>query len=252
MCQAKDALYKLVKQDSRNAEWLGNALGWDYLEEEGKKNIGNPGRAVGKAAAAAATWYLGGLLGSGAGAAGTAAGETAGAAAEMTAEQIAAQLAEQAAAETAKQAAVEAAKQGASQIPQGIANTMETGLLESGYTPSSIAQAIKNTGETTPMSQNLLNYGKQKVADAQSGSLLNRVDANANDPQSSQMMRMGQGLLSPEQPQPQRQAPPQQQGPVEPLPNPYGNSLNSMHVNGPPPGMSWEEWLRRKQMMGMR
>ena len=59
----KGLLYRLVKQDSRNAAWLGNALGIDFLEQEGKYNTKNPGHAITKAGEYAALGYLGGLYG---------------------------------------------------------------------------------------------------------------------------------------------------------------------------------------------
>jgi len=62
----------------------------------------------------------------------------------------------------------------------------------------------------------------------------------------SKMMlaQMGMGMLNP--PPPQMSGPPPRGGGGGPeqLTMPYGN--NSLH--GPPPGMTWEEWMRRKQM----
>lgn len=132
--ELKKPLYYLVKKDSEGMESIGRKLGWDWLVNEGQKNQQNPGRAVGKAAQAAATWYLGGPAWSGAGEGATAAsmaaqqaaatsaysglGATAASAAPalgQTAASVAAQGAktagEIAAEEAAKQAAMEAAGQ---------------------------------------------------------------------------------------------------------------------------------------------
>ena len=51
----KKLTYDQVRQDSDNMEGIGRAIGWDWLEQEGKRNQGNPGRAIGKAAATAAS-----------------------------------------------------------------------------------------------------------------------------------------------------------------------------------------------------
>jgi hypothetical protein len=119
--RAKEDLYRLVKLDSRNATKIGKTLGWDYMEQEGKKNTENPGRGLGKGAAAAATWYLGGagagaLGGAGAGAGGAAAGAAGQVAADaemqLAQQQIAQMLAQQAAKEAATQGGSELAKQG--------------------------------------------------------------------------------------------------------------------------------------------
>lgn len=239
--ELKELLYKPVKQDSRNFEKLGQAWNIPWLEQEGNRNVDNPGRAVGKAAGAAATWWLGnGLLGGAAGAAGQAG--------TSAAEIAAKQAAEEAAKQAAMQAAMKGGEQAAIQIPQGFMNTMEAGMMDTGYTPSSLFQAIKNTGQTTPLQQNLLNFGKQQMANAQNGSMMNGLLGNFGDNKSAQMMKMGSGLLDGgQQQQPMMAPPPRQQAPAEPLPSPYGPGGNSM--NGPPPGMTWEEWMKRKQMM---
>lgn len=62
--------------------------------------------------------------------------------------------------------------------------------------------------------------------------------------------QMGMNLLSPQQRPPVQPGPPLGGGgQMAPMPMPYGNpSGNSL--NGPPPGMSMEEWRRRQMMMG--
>lgn len=218
--QLKEPLYKFVKQDSRNAAWLGNALGIQALENEGKYNTKNPGHAVGKAAQTAALMYLGGALGGGA--AGDAVGGASagiGAGAEMTAEEIAAQ---------------QAMAQLAQQAPQGLANTMESGAPQSGYTPSSLWNALKNANSGTPLSQNLLNYGKAAGDNAMNGGLLNQLTSGGGS--GSKMMAAQQGLKMMFPEQQQYRAPPAQafQGQQGPLPTmyernsgPYGTSAGN-------------------------
>jgi hypothetical protein len=241
----KELLYGLVKQDSRNASNVGKALGWDYLEEEGKRNVKDPSAALRKAAISAATWYLGGAAGGALGGAEGAAGGAAGSAgsiaadtalqagmtagSEMTAQQLA-QLAMQEMANPALagaeqgllSAAPEVAKEGALMVPQNL--TMESGLTDTGYTPSNLYQAFKNASaeNNTSLMQNLQNYGGQKAIEAQNGSMMNRMSSNMGNQKSRAMMNMGKGLLTPQQqqqPMPSRPAP---QAPAEALPTPYG------------------------------
>lgn len=143
----KRATYGMVKNDSDNMEGIGRAMGWDWLEQEGQRNQKNPGRALGKAAATAATFYAGGLLGAGGGAAGNAAGNAAGTVASNagpvastwatdSALLAAKQAAEQGAVQSgtagmngllAQEAAREAGIQSLSQIPQGLGTQMSLG-----------------------------------------------------------------------------------------------------------------------------
>jgi hypothetical protein len=247
----KDEFYKLVKQDSRNASWLGNAIGWQGLEDEGKYNTENPGHAVGKAAQTFATMYLGGLLGDAAGA-GSGAGNAAAPVIDesagllMNAGSNAATLAEQQAAEQALQQAMQ---QSAQNLPQGLANTLEagtnTGALDTGYTPSSLLNAFKNANSAngTPLQSNLLNYGKQTA-----NGLLNGGGGKGAGMAQQMGMKM---LLNQQQPQQPMAPPPRQQGPVEPLPRPYNqgpygtSSGNSMGM----PSMD-EEMKKKLRAMG--
>lgn len=100
----KKPFYKVAENDSKNAAWLGNAIGWQGLEDEGNYNAKNPGHAITKAAEYAALYYLGGMLGgasAGAGAeAGAGMGASAGGAIDMAAEQAAEQGLTQAAGAT--------------------------------------------------------------------------------------------------------------------------------------------------------
>lgn len=78
--------------------------------------------------------------------------------------------------------------------------------------------------------------------------LLSQFGSNMGDERTQQMMKMGSGLLDGGQQQPQPMAPPpqQQQQQQEPLSMPYTNSLQ-----GPPPGMTREEWERLKRQRGL-
>lgn len=257
----------MVRFDSDNMEGIARALNWDWLEEEAKTNQKNPGRAIGKAAGYALGSYLGGLGAGGSGAAGGAAGTAAGTAltsgleagATMTAEELAKLAAQEMMAEGLMGTAQGAASQAPSlmggmmqQAPQGLMNTMEAGMMDTGYTPSSLLNAVKNTGETTPLGQNLMNFGQQQGRNMMSGGMMNQASANMADPQKRQMVQMGMNMMNPQEPQqPMPMAPPRQQAPQEPLPNPYGDSLM---MDTPPPGMSPEEWERLKMqlMMGRR
>lgn len=225
MSGAKDLLYKgsMIKETSQNAKHLGEMWNIDSLAQEGEKNEKNPGRAVGKAAAYTAGAYLGGLLGGAGGAAGGAATETAGSSAAALGD--------------AETAAVQAGMTGAQQAPQaysslGYGNTMEAGLTDTGYTPSSLKNALRYGGDSgQPMSQTLGNYAGNKLNAIQSnpGGLLQGNNAK------QLALRQGMGLLNPQQPQQQPQrtsyTPPQQQ----PQMLPYGMS---------------EEEKQRLRMMG--
>lgn len=143
----KKPLYAQTKWDSRIAERFGNALGWDGLENEGKRNQKNPGHAIGKAAQIWATMALGDI-GSGAGAAGGAAANAAAPASSALAEegmfamsetakqQLAEQAmraaAEKAAQEAAQQSSMQAASQGGGmfgQIPGVTSGTAQDSML---------------------------------------------------------------------------------------------------------------------------
>lgn len=116
----KKATYGMVKQDSDNMEGIGRAIGWDWLEQEGQKNQKNPGRAVGKAAATAASFYGGGLLGAGGAGAGSAATNAAGNAALTSGTASANSV-------LAQELAREAAMQQLAQMPQGLGSAMSLG-----------------------------------------------------------------------------------------------------------------------------
>lgn len=127
----KKLTYDQVRRDSDNMEGLGRAVGWDWLEQEGKKNQKNEGRAIGKAAATAASIYAGGLLG-GASGAGSAAGNAAGAGVSGVGPVTSG---------TAYQAAIEAAKQAAANGAVQSGNAAANGLLNYGGELASVGEA---------------------------------------------------------------------------------------------------------------
>lgn len=257
MSNGKEFIYDIVRKDSQNASHLGKALGWDWLEEEGKRNTKDPSAALRKAAISAATWYAGGALGGAGAGAGTAAGEAAAqtaltAGSQMTAEQLSQiamqEMASEGLSQAAQQGITEAGSGLLSNAPQGFANTMEAGLTDSGYTPSSLLNAFKNANATnnTSLTQNLQNYGGQKVMEAQNGSLLNRMGSNLGNKKNMAAINAGRNLLTPQpqqQPMPGRPAP---QGQQEPLGTPYGQQQLSQAAR------LTEEQKRMLRMKGYR
>jgi hypothetical protein len=284
--ELKELLYKPVKQDSRNLEKLGQAWNIPWLENEANRNVDNPGRAVGKAAASAATWWLGHYggdygLGSAAGsaasgAAGVGAQAAVNAAVEagkITAAEGARIIAEQAAMEAAKQGATQAATGGIKEGLLGGWNSLKDGIGSMGDSAQGLLyRAVPGAGkeQTSMLAQQTGDfgaYGLGKTMEAASTAqglsplqqfagqyggkalgLLGGAGGNMADAKKAEMMKMGMGLLEPQQPQqPMPQPMPRQQAPQEPLPLPYTNSLQ-----GPPPGMSMQEWekLKRMKMMG--
>lgn len=212
----KNPLYWLIKQDSRGAAELGRATGWDFLRDEGKHNQENPGRALGKAATSAALWYLGGP------AAASGAESAGGQVAMQAAGDAEQELANQAIQQAMQQGAQQSAMQLAEQIPQGYANTMESALIDTGYTPSSLRGLLTNGPGSGNMPQAMMNYTK---------------NAATSDVAKKLAVRQGLGLLSqPQQPRPQ--PPPMYRAPerAEPV-IPYGGDLT-------------DEERRRRRMMG--
>jgi hypothetical protein len=109
-----------------------------------------------------------------------------------------------------------------------------------GFGPSGLGMTLKAAAGAQPGLQGALSSGM--------GGLLGAGSKAAASPMAAQM---GMGLLSPQQPPPMRGGGGMPQGgggQQAPMPLPYGGATNSM--NGPPPGMTLEEWLKRKQMMG--
>jgi hypothetical protein len=208
----KDPLYWLVKQDSRAAAEVGRGLGLDFLRDEGKYNQKNPGHAITKAAEYAALYGLGDyFLGAGSATEGgmdaVQAGENVGSmgplaanaagGATMTAEQLAEQ---------------QAMQQLAQQAPQGLGNTMEAGMMDTGYTPSSLWHALNNPNATATSAANR--------------TLGTTLSGGGGGGSTSKLMAAQQGLKMMFPQQPQYQPPPQRQfqGQQEPLPTMYGRN----------------------------
>lgn len=282
----KKPIYKVAEMDSKGFQKLGRVLGWEGLEEEGKRNADNPGRAIGKATQYALTYYLGGLLGGGAegagagadvaesggtlalNAAGTGVQQYATEATKLAMEESLKQAAQQGAQETAKQGLVESGKNALTsgwnslkEVPtnamnslkSGInnigaspaslnTNSMESALMDTGYTPSSLKYAFQNANADNGagLMQNLAKFGR--------GSAFNGTgqEAAKNYMKTQQIM----GLLNPQQgQQPQQMAPSPryQQAEAQPLESPYGPGGNSMGLLG-----MTEEQKKKLRAMGYR
>lgn len=238
-------LYRLVKQDSRNAAWLGNAIGWQGLEDEANRNVQNPGRALTKAAISAATWYLGGAAGgylgggsdaANAGAASTDAAESGGTLALNSAGTAASPYMTQAAQQTAMQYA-------GGIDPETAAGAGGMSVAQNGIGPGTLLNQFRGA-VNNPSS----------LLSSNSGLLSNLSSGSSSGKAGNLALQMGLKSLAPQQPQGPMPAPPRQQQDNTPLPLPYGgtNSLVGSQPSSlgqmPPPGMSYAEWMRRKQM----
>lgn len=223
----KEPFYKVARQDSRNAEWLGNALGIDFLEKEGKHNKENPGRAVGKVATSAALYGIGDYL--------AGLGEVANVAAP------------------AADAAIGAATSGAGTTAASIAEqqAMQQALAQGGgkgLLGMDAIQAGENVGSFMPqVAERSFNTVPVKDLSQQAGLLdKGRLALSAGSGTGKGGMlaaQMGMGMLNPQQPQQPMGAPPPQQPPAQPLNNPYGSQAgNSMGFT--------EEQKRKLRAMG--
>ncbi len=155
MCELRKPLDKLTSEASRQAADLGNKIGWQGLEEEGKRNTENPGHAYGQAAKYTAMYYLGGLLGGagGAGGAGATAAESAIPAATDTAITTAADEATQ---QAIREALIRAAAEG-----QDVGYVPEVhGLLTGTASPAPGAEAgLLNQGGKSAMQKFAIRQG---------------------------------------------------------------------------------------------
>jgi hypothetical protein len=265
----KKLFYKELSNASDIMQHVGNAVGWQGLEDEGAYNEKNPGHAAGKITAYAAGTYLGGLLG-GAGAAGGAAANAAGQTAEQAAQVAAEEAAKQAALEAAKQGATTATQQGAT---QGLQNSLSSGWnsLKDGV-QGQLYRAVPGAGSEqagllAKQTGDFGAYGLGKTMEAAAGAnglnpvqqmlgqyagkSMGLLDQAGNAAAKVQKAQQVAGLLSPQQPQaaPQQPMRPQQQGQPEPLPMPYSNSKQQL-----PPGVNpatlTEEQRRALRMQG--
>jgi hypothetical protein len=203
----KKLLYDQVGRDSQNMKHLGEDWNWGFLADEGKKNEKNPGRAIGKAAGAALTWYLGGPAWSGASAAGSA-GAGAGASGAYT-------LGANAAANTGGQIASQAGAQGLSAALQGAKEGLLSGgrdfqqwlgnAMGRGYVDQ-LGNATEGAMVGAPTKSGLLGFGGGEGAQ---GDFARRY-----------AMNQARTMMTPEEP-PQAPARPFQYQ-QEPIRNPYG------------------------------
>lgn len=209
--QPQEIMEELTKRGGRGVQSAGSRMNMPWLENMGRESVQDPAKTIAKASTAVGSWWLGnglgGLMGEAAPAASTAAdtaslvAPTAAQTASLTAEQMATMSAE------------ELAKYMASQAPQGFANTMEAGLMDTGYTPSSLLNAARyGPGSGQSFGQTMGNYGQGLMGKMTSPGF--RQEAARR-----YAMRQGMDMMTPEQPV---QAPPQRfQQPQEPLRNPY-------------------------------
>lgn len=224
MSGLKDALYDQIQRDSQNVKHLAEDWNWGFLEEEAKKNEKNPGRAAGKAATAAATWYLGGplwnSLGSGANAAGQAANAAIPAMAEMggqTAAEVAKQMAQQGMLQGAQQGAMQGLMSGAydAMVP-GIGS--QQAQMLAAQTGDMGAYGLGKTMESAGYAKDL---PWQESIKGQGAGLLSGLGRPGpmGDMGRRMMMNQGMGMLQPEQPM--QAPPPPRYEPPPPQPPPY-------------------------------
>lgn len=226
---------ELAKRDSQNIKHLAEDWNLPWLEAEARKNEKNPGRAIGKAATAAATWYLGGplweSLGTAAPAAQGAAQAAQGAApaaasafggmGAMTQEQLMQQAIQLAAQAPQQQGLLSSIGNAASGFKSGLADAMQgaRGLLQ----PQSFAPgpgvAAPGMQGAARLDTALINAGFPEAAGGQATGLLGKFIPNSKAG-SRLMMNQGMNLMNPPQqpmPAPPPPPPPQQQ----PQQNPY-------------------------------
>jgi hypothetical protein len=192
-----------------------------------------------------------------------------------TAQELALQAAQQAALEGTKQAAPSmwgAAKEGllgaGNSFKSGLSSMGDkaSGLLYQGAVPGVGPQQAQMLAEQTSAfgadglaktmqaaaSNPNLNAMQRMMGEYGGRAVSGLLGSKGGSAQGSQMaMKMGAGLLDGgQQPQAPMAPPPRQQVPQEPLSMPYQNRGGPNSMDLPPPGMTMQEWLRRKQMMG--
>jgi hypothetical protein len=217
----KEPFYKVAKQDSRNLAWLGNAIGWQGLEDAAKYNVKNPGHAVSTAAEYALGGYLGGLLGAG--------GEAAGAAGEAAVPAFEGAVASGAATTTEELAAQQAAQQA---LQQGGA-----GIL--GGAPVTDLSTMGNTVPVKDLSTQAGLLDKSRLA-LSSGSSSGKSGLLAQ--------QLGMKMLQPQGQQQPMPAPRPQGGSMEPLRSPYGQPYGTSSGNSL--GLLTEEQKKKLRAQG--
>lgn len=210
----------MFKNDSRAMESLGSRWNIGQLERDAQFNQDKPSQGLARAATATGLGFLGAGAGS--------AFQGAGAASEATA-------ASELAAQEALNSAQFAGQQGllGAEVPQGYMSGMEAGMLDTGYTPSSLWNAAKygpDSGQS--FGQTMGNYGQ---------GLLSKATSPGARQSAGQRFAMDQGMkmMQPQQPQ---MAPSRPYGPPQKPPPPvYGQQ-------DPFAGMSEEEKQKLRAM----
>jgi hypothetical protein len=204
MFNPQELVEESMKMDSRGVESLAKKWNLGGLEQEAHGNVSNPAMGIGKASTAAAASMAGGWLGNLFGGAGTAGGAVP-PMAEMGGP-IASQVASQMGLQSGQAA--------------GLMGTMESALMDSGYTPSSLMNAAKygpESGQT--FGQTMGNWAGNKA-----DTFMTRLQHNPKGLLSGQRNRFAMNqaadMMTPQQ---QMQPPPRpMQYQQDPLQNPYG------------------------------
>jgi hypothetical protein len=220
MFNPQELVEESMKMDSRGIESLAKKWNLGGLEQEAHGNVSNPAMGIGKASTAAGLGMLGGAAGGWLGGSGGAATSAVPPMAEMGGS-VATQLAQQMGLQSGQAA--------------GLMGTMESALMDTGYTPSSLLNAAKygpESGQT--FGQTMGNYGQGLLSKASSPGFK----------QNAQRYAVKQGLNMMEPQQPQQMAPPQpMRYQQEPLQNPYGQQQFD-------PSQLTEEEKMKLRMMG--
>jgi hypothetical protein len=186
MFNPQELVEESMKMDSRGIESLAKKWNLGGLEQEAHGNVSNPAMGIGKASTAAGLGMLG------------AATSAVPPMAEMGGP-VAAQMAQQMGLQSGQAA--------------GLMGTMESALMDTGYTPSSLLNAAKygpESGQT--FGQTMGNYGQGLLSKASSPGFKQNAQRYA--------VKQGLNMMEPQQPM---QAPPQpMRYQQEPLQNPYG------------------------------
>lgn len=208
-----------MKNDSRLVESVSKKWNLPWLEAEAHGNVQNPAKGIGKASTAVASAYAGGALGGLLGGAGGGATSAVPPMAEMGGP-MAAQIAQQMGLQSGQAA--------------GLMGTMESAMMDTGYTPSSLMNAARygpESGQT--FGQTMGNYGQGLMNKAASPGFKQGAQRYA--------LRQGMDMMSPQQTQ---YAPPRQfQQPQEPMRNPYSQQQFD-------PSQLTEEQKMQLRMMG--
>jgi hypothetical protein len=250
----------IMKNDSATVESIAKKWNWNLTEEEAKRNQEKPEEGIARAGVATGLGFLTAGMGNaaqagaqGANAGTQVAGQVAVTAAEKAAEQAAIQAAQEIALQEMLQSAQFAGQQGllqgaeqgllgaAEAVPQGFANTMEAGLLDTGYTPSSLWNAAKYGPESgQSMGQTMGNYAQGKVDYATSPGVKQEARTNY-------LRRQGTNMMKQDEPQQAPPPRPYQQQEEQPIQSIYGDGLMGEDMAGLMYGLTEEEKRRLRQ-----